>query len=817
MIMHTNPQRDLANNFVEYTGENIFLTGKAGTGKTTFLRELRKRSPKRMIVVAPTGVAAINAGGVTIHSFFQLSFAPQVGAESDQAKQKHFNKTKINIIRSLDLLVIDEISMVRADVLDAIDKVLRRYRKKDKPFGGVQLLMIGDLQQLAPVVKNDEWNILRSVYDTVFFFSSIALRQTSYVSIELTHVYRQQDDKFINILNKVRDNKLDRASADELNKRHVPNFQVPKDSDYITLCTHNAHAKRLNDDELAQLSTDDCIMQATVEGNFPEYSYPTDEELHLKEGAQVMFVKNDPEPEKLFYNGKIGKITHISKDEVRVKCPGDYEEIDVSPLKWENIKYSVDEKTAEIKEELEGTFEQIPLKTAWAITIHKSQGLTFEHAVIDAQASFAHGQVYVALSRCKTLEGMVLSSPIAERSIISDTQVSGFIQNVEANQPDEEKLQESKNAYQQNVISDVFDYSRIVFLIRGVLRVAKENMGSFPDDFAQKLDEMNVDITQHLLNVGMKFNHQVKELLEENSDAESNANLQERVVKAAKYFSEKMQELLLSRLSLFSLEVDNKTIAKQVNRYIDDLQEELNLKVKLFEVCQDGFSVKTVLDTRAKKAVASQAKIKKKTESIPPSFENLDHPQLYYDLRRFRSEKAEEVGMPAYYVFSQKVLAELLKYLPIDLKTLKGIKGMGAIKVKQFGPEIIEIITQYCRANSIDRGLAPELDFAEDKKKGPKVDTKKVTYDLYMSGKDVAAIAKERDLTEGTILKHLTTYVATGMIPATDFLDEAKLKEIELYFAQTKNYALGEAKARFKDKYSYSDLSLGLSYHLKDK
>lgn len=813
--MHTNPQRDLANNFVEYTGKNIFLTGKAGTGKTTFLRELKARSPKRMIVVAPTGVAAINAGGVTIHSFFQLSFAPQVGEESDPAKQKRFNKTKINIIRSLDLLVIDEISMVRADVLDAIDKVLRRYRRRDRPFGGVQLLMIGDLQQLAPVVKNDEWSILSKVYETVFFFSSKALQQTSYVSVELTHVYRQQDDTFINILNKVRDNKLDRAAADALNARYIPDFEVPKDSDYITLCTHNAQAKRLNDGELGQLTSNQYRMRAKIKGNFPEYSYPTDEELLLKEGAQVMFVKNDPEPAKQFYNGKVGKITFLSKDQIRVQCPGDEDEIEVTPLVWENVKYSVDEKTAEIKEEMEGSFEQIPLKTAWAITIHKSQGLTFERAVIDAQASFAHGQVYVALSRCKTLEGMVLSSKIAESSIISDSTVSGFIHDVEENQPTAEDLEASKNQYQFDVIHDVFDYSRIMFLIRGILRVTKENMGSFPDGFPQTLDQINVDMTQHLHQVAINFGAQVRQLLAENSNAESNPELQERVIKASSYFATKMKEVLLDKLVIFSLEIDNKTIAKQINRYIDDLQEELNVKVKLFEVCKGGFTVKAVLDARAQKSMKT-AKTKPKSDKIPPSFENLENPKLYYALRQYRTEKAEESGMPAFYVFSQKVLADLLKYMPVDEKSLKKIKGIGATKIRQFGPEILEIISQYCRENNVDRGLVAQMDFSEPepKPKKPKVDTKKVTYDLYKAGKNIPQIAKQRELVESTIYSHLATYVAKGELDASDFVPQAKLDKIAAYFKKEKEYALGSAKAHFKDEYTYAELRMGLSYYL---
>lgn len=354
--METNKQLDLAFNFVQYTGQNIFLTGKAGTGKTTFLKRLKEKSPKRMIVVAPTGVAAINAGGVTIHSFFQLSFGPQIGIENDFNNQNRYSKEKINIIRSLNLLVIDEISMVRADLLDAIDKVLRRFRNRNKPFGGVQMLMIGDLQQLSPIVKNDEWSLLKNEYDTVYFFSSKTLRQTSYVSIVLTHVFRQQDNQFISILNKVRDNKLDQKALDALNSRHLPNFKPRVDEGFITLCTHNVQAHRINETRLLQLKSKTQVFKATIEGNFPEYSYPTDYELKLKVDAQVMFVKNDPDPQKLFYNGKIGKITKIEKEIIYVLCPNEEDEIAVMPLQWDNIKYSIDTETAEIKETVEGSF-----------------------------------------------------------------------------------------------------------------------------------------------------------------------------------------------------------------------------------------------------------------------------------------------------------------------------------------------------------------------------------------------------------------------------------------------------------------------------
>ncbi len=400
-----------------------------------------------MIVTAPTGVAAINATGVTIHSFFQVSFGPLVPDYQPtetidgirQAKVNRFSKEKINIIRSMDLLVIDEISMVRADLLDAIDNTLRRFRNRNLPFGGVQLLMIGDLQQLSPVVKEDEWKLLRKYYETPYFFSSLALQKTNYVSIELQHVFRQKDKIFIDLLNKIRDNQLDNTVIEALKERYKPDFNADN-AGYIILTTHNYKAHQINDSRLSRLKSTVYTFDAQVWGNFPEYTYPTDAKLTLKEGAQVMFVKNDPNPEKLFYNGKIGTVVEIGKEIVKVKCEGDEESIDVKPLEWEKAKYTLDDETKEIKETVEGTFTQLPLKLAWAITIHKSQGLTFEKAVIDAREAFAHGQVYVALSRCKSLEGLVLSTPVLSQSIKYDQTIDRFTKHYEKNQPNQKEL-----------------------------------------------------------------------------------------------------------------------------------------------------------------------------------------------------------------------------------------------------------------------------------------------------------------------------------------------------------------------------------------
>ena len=375
-----NPELDLAWQFVERTGVNVFLTGKAGTGKTTFLRQLKERSPKRMVVVAPTGVAAINAGGVTIHSFFQFPLAPYIPGSSFNTKDEkfRFSKEKKNIIRTLDLLVIDEISMVRADLLDQIDAVLRLHKDKHRPFGGVQLLMIGDLSQLAPVVKENEWGMLREYYNTPYFFASHALRQTQHVTIELKHVYRQTDRCFIDILNEVRENRLTPESLERLNSRYiVAQSDSQLDEGIIRLTTHNATANQYNEERMDALKGVRFSFKAQIVGNFPESSYPAEEKLVLKKGCQVMFLKNDSQGSR-YYNGKLGIVSAVDAEKICIRGIDDGMEIEVEPDVWTNARYVIDKETKEIREEIEGEFRQYPLRLAWAITIHKSQGLTFD-------------------------------------------------------------------------------------------------------------------------------------------------------------------------------------------------------------------------------------------------------------------------------------------------------------------------------------------------------------------------------------------------------------------------------------------------------
>ncbi|MBQ2112606.1 MAG: AAA family ATPase, partial [Bacteroidales bacterium] len=429
--MEGNAELRTAWEFVEKTGKSLFLTGKAGTGKTTFLKKVVAESKKRVVVVAPTGIAAINAGGVTIHSFFQLPLHPFIPGMKIESKFA-FSKEKRSIIKTIDILVIDEVSMVRSDLMDAIDSVLRRFRNRNKPFGGVQLLMIGDLQQLSPVVTDDDVRFLSQYYPSPYFFGSRALSMVDYVTIELKEVYRQQDIEFISILNAVRIGRPSLEIIKALNSRYNPDFVPSSDEGYIRLTTHNSIADEYNARQLSLIDETAHCFDAEISGNFPESSYPVDFRLELKAGAQVMFVKNDPSSDKRYYNGKIGIVTDFYEEYILVQCPGEDEKIAVEPLEWENSRYVINEQTQELDSEVIGVFRQYPLRLAWSITIHKSQGLTFDKAIVDAASSFASGQVYVALSRCRTLEGMILATPLRQDSVITDLRVEDYIEGQEA-------------------------------------------------------------------------------------------------------------------------------------------------------------------------------------------------------------------------------------------------------------------------------------------------------------------------------------------------------------------------------------------------
>lgn len=702
-----NHELGLARLFIEQTDTNVFLTGRAGTGKTTFLRRLREDSPKRMVVVAPTGVAAINAGGVTIHSFFQLPLSPYVpGMQFSESgrKQYTFSKEKKNILRSLDLLVIDEISMVRADLLDAIDSVLRRYKDHSRPFGGVQLLMIGDLQQLSPVVKDNEIQLLKPHYDTFYFFGSHALRQSNYVTIELKTIYRQTDENFVRILNAIRERRIDANLLNRLNERYLPNFPADKSDGYIRLTTHNHTAQAYNEQRLNELPTKAYAFQAKVEGNFNESLFPADATLLLKQGAQVMFIRNDETGQGRYYNGKIGYVESLSQREIVVQC--DDEAFVVEPSEWANSRYILDEETKEIREEIEGTFRQYPLRLAWAITIHKSQGLTFEKAVIDAAASFAHGQVYVALSRCKSLEGLVLASPVTASSIINDSTVSDFMHNGEAlTNEATQQLSRLQHDYFRKLLDELFDFRTLRRDFDQVKRLLDEFFYKLYPTLVEQYAEKARLFAEQLTDVSTKFRQQYMVLVQQSDDCAENTFLQARIAKAATYFHTTLNSLLLDLLTITKVDSDNQTVRKRMNEALFNLNDSFNLKCELMRhFASSPFSVKAYLHVKAlitlNEATPTKTKEKKKKEKETALLADkistdILYPQLYEELREWRRQKSNELSLPAYTVLQQKALISMANSLPDSMNALLDTPYFGKRTAEKYGEEIMAIIKRY--------------------------------------------------------------------------------------------------------------------------
>lgn len=704
MTMQMNEQFDLAFNFLQNTGTHLFLTGKAGTGKTTFLKRLKEVSPKRMIVVAPTGVAAINAGGVTIHSFFQLPFGPyipSVGAAGNQSNNysNKFSRDKINIIRSLDLLVIDEVSMVRADLLDAISDVLCRYKDRTKPFGGVQLLLIGDLQQLAPVAKDEDWNLLKDHYASTFFFDSKALSESTYFSIELTHVYRQSDSVFINLLNNIRENCFDDETLQQLNRRYIPDFNPDDKQGYITLTTHNYQAQQINNRKLAELPGKSYRFTAEINNDFPEYSYPTDDNLELKCGAQVMFVKNDSSGDHRYYNGKIGKIVFINPNKITV-VGEDGNEIQVEKETWSNVKYTINQETKEITETIAGTFSQYPLKTAWAITIHKSQGLTFEHAIIDASAAFSHGQVYVALSRCKTLEGLVLSSPITRNAMIKDLRIQEFSSSVAEKQPGKEQLEKAQQHYFEELVTELFNFGSIQQRLQYAAYMVYTHLQKLYPELNTQYANIRDAFRSVITEVGGRFQQQLSRMISENPNYLQDEMIQERVRKGVAYFIEHIDSLCSSLEENSAVEIDNKESRKAVNNAIGKFTEELHLKQETLKACKEGFSIARYLSAKSKASIEPPAAAKKRSErSSQPAkaiiSSDILHPELYNSIKRWRYELATEKELPPYTILQQKALLGIVNTLPTNSRELLAIPGIGKKVIENYGSILLGLVEEY--------------------------------------------------------------------------------------------------------------------------
>ena len=831
-----NPELRLVEKFVEQTDRHVFLTGKAGTGKTTYLRSIRDKSPKRMVVAAPTGVAAVHARGVTLHSLFQLSFGPWVEGRQvlGQTGRKKFRKDKRKLIESLDLLVIDEISMVRADVLDAVDSVLKRLRRNTLPFGGVQLLMIGDLGQLAPIARDEDWQILRRVYDTPYFFSSRALRATEWITVELRHIYRQSDPAFIDLLNRVRDGRLDDATLERLHSLHRPDFQPPEDEGWIILSTHNRKVDQRNETRLGRLKSKTRTYEATIEGKFPDSSYPAPETLVLKVGAQVLFVRNDPSPEKLYFNGKIGKVTRVEAEKVHVRCPddskkGDSRDIVVEPATWENVEYRLDPESGEIRETPTGKFVQMPLKLAWAMTIHKSQGLTFERAVIDAGSAFAPGQVYVALSRCKTMEGMVLTSRIAPGSARIDPRVQDFLRH-ECRPADEATLQQSRLDYQWRILHETFGFDSLRPAVWQLFRIFRSH-GSVLDVSGGDLESdlggvdgfgrLQADVEKDIFGVSDSFRRQLGRYQRDGLLPADDELVRERVIKGSEYFREQISTRL-EPLGQIEVETDNQDLSRRVEDARRSVEEEVAVALGTLAACATGFEPQQVLRARSKatgetEKTSKRSRRKRRRSEAP---QDAIHPALFDRLLAWRTEEAEDEGdLPPYRIIHRRVALRIANALPTSKTQLKKVHGVGKRTVERYEDDLLRLVVEYRKENELEDatfdkdlalgGSADDGDDSEDRGSKPtKGESARTSLEMFRRGSSPQEIAEERGLAVSTIEGHLARAVATGQLKIDDILADERRAAIEAVFDSMPDTALSERKAALGDEYSYGELKL---------
>lgn len=698
--MENNPQIELARRYVEQTGVSVFLTGKAGTGKTTFLHEVVRTTTKRHAVVAPTGVAAINAGGVTIHSFFQLPFDPYLPDIKELVTEyqmpnryKSLSKNKLNIIRTLELLIIDEVSMVRADLLDAIDMTLRRVRRSSRPFGGVQLLMIGDVHQLSPVVTERERPYMEQVYPSPYFFASKALQHMPYTTIELSTVYRQQDATFVELLNRVRNGHIDTDVLHVLNSRLTAPDAIPTDragNPPITLTTHNRQADSINDRQLSALHGKSRTFEAKTTGSFPEKSIPCDKSLVIKVGERVMFLKNDTSGGHRYYNGKLGTVTGFSsddnKDYIEV-IDDDGDTINVGREVWESMRYTIDPTSNDIVQEVEGTFSQYPLQAAWAVTIHKAQGLTFDRVAIDAADAFAFGQVYVALSRCRTLDGLYLTTPLSADVAFDDASVSHFV----STQPTFEQAASDAAQYQQQYrmekLMELFSVDALLHHTERLYGHYSKLRRLYPDK-VNRMQRM-LDTIIDLQGVSERFKAQLMHLDEEHQDI--------RAGQGAKYYHTQLKDFSQALVALLDVDVDNKETAKAIREAGDEVTDETGLKLACLDaVARKGYSVACVQHAKASYVVGdSGSNRQKKKVKKTVANETSNDTDLIAVLRRWRTAKAKEADVAAFRILHQEALMTIAAAKPRTIAELERLNGIGPKTVNRYGDELLALVADF--------------------------------------------------------------------------------------------------------------------------
>ena len=736
----------LAERYIQETGISVFLTGKAGTGKTTFLKHIVAGCSKRLAVVAPTGVAAVNAGGVTIHSFFQLPLCPYLPDVKELVteyqmpeKNRSLRKDRVKILRTLELLIIDEISMVRADILDAIDATLKRYRKNDRPFGGVQLLMIGDVQQLPPVVTESEKPFMDQVYPSPFFFNSRAFRKLGYIVIELNKIHRQRDAEFTSMLNDIRTGNPSDQTLERLNRRLDPGFDPPSGEYWIRLTTHNHQSDAINREKMDALKGKSMIFKAEIDGNYPESAYPAETELRLKKGAQVMFTRNDTSGSSMYFNGKIGTVTELDPEIIVTDENGN--EIIVNQEKWDNVRYEINPETQEIQAVNDGSFTQYPLRAAWAITIHKSQGLTFDRVVIDAGKAFSFGQVYVALSRCRSLDGIVLTTPITRKCTFRNMEVSIFENGYTPENQAVESLDNYRESYLVDKICSTFSLGRIASLSLKLEKLWKGSLGSvYPKisaRFTALVTGQDEDFSgvEAIASVGTRFQSQIREIFADQSRCteDRDAFVNERISKACAYFTAQLGYYAKSIAPTCLVEIENKETQKVFKNIAEELLKELIFRLSLYRATMaDGFSVKlfsrvatecelektgtlkscvrriisasrAAADKDGGNAGTDNANGKKEVQESGMDADTSDIDTEYDEatekllkvLKAWRKMKYEELHLPAFMIMHQKVLVQIAEEKPASREELMQINGFGKKQWDKYGEEILEIIEEY--------------------------------------------------------------------------------------------------------------------------
>jgi hypothetical protein len=816
----SNKNFQLASDFIQYTNRSVFLTGKAGTGKTTFLKHIRSNCRKQMAVIAPTGVAAINAGGVTIHSFFQLPFLPHIPVFSGESNEDCIDRKallsrlriqsdKRKLFQQLELLIIDEISMVRCDIIDAIDTILRHYRNKvNIPFGGVQLLLIGDLFQLTPVAQDKEWQILSPHYESPYFFASKSIQEHQPAYIELNKIYRQKDAHFIDVLNMIRNNEIHEAGLNILHQRYEPQFNPNDNEGYITLTTHNSKADSINTIALNKISVSPVSFRAVVWQDFSEKNYPADEHLILKIGAQVMFIKNDQERIKRYYNGKIGVVEKIEEDTVWVHCKGEDELIEVKRFTWENIRYTAKQQTQQVEETVVGSFNQFPLRLAWAITIHKSQGLTFEKAVIDAGQAFAAGQVYVALSRCTSLEGLVLLSKITANSVRTDQRIKLFMEN----QPIDELaniLEKDKSVFEKAILLDLFNFSNAKKTVEFIKQLLHENEHQFNTESKIFIDELSEKI-DYIISISSKFESRLQSIYLDINNVNIQSELAHNIKKAAEWFVPQLNAFLTA-IKNTPVITESRQLATEYNEAISNIYTVISLQVHVLTSCIKGFNLDEYYVVRNSFVLPAfypnaYASINKQVSL------KSERPDLFKQLKAVRDEICNTQNLPIYMVANGGSLEEMATYLPLNEQEMNQITGFGPIKTKKFGDQFLAVLIPYCASNHLSSSIHLKPTTKSTKQtseKSTKIDTKKITFDLLNKGKSIDEIVSERNLTKSTIEGHLAYYIELGKLEVSTLVESEK---IALIANAMKDYKLADGisaiKNKLDDSISYGEIRM---------